>query len=262
MTNRQITDILEQIAPPRRQEGYDNTGYQCGAPDDTCRGALICVDITPAIIDEAVARGCNLIITHHPLLFRATKRITSGGRVNDCVISALRNGITVYSCHTAIDNTAGQGVSFEIARRLGLHDIRPLSQGPADDAAAGAVGDLDQPMTPAAFVAHVKKTLGSPVARCSDIPQGISHITRVALCGGAGSDFIPDAIAAGAQAYITSDCKHNHFIDYIDSIMLIDVGHYESEECTKDIFYKAISEKIPNFAVYKSEVEKNPINYL
>lgn len=261
-THNDIIAIIERMAPPCRQESYDNTGWQCGDPDALCSGALICVDITGDIIAEARELGCNLVITHHPLLFHATKCITPRDRVHRCLAAALRHDIAVYSCHTAIDNTVDRGVSAVCAQRLGLTGIQPLVPGPATGTGAGAVGDLPEPLTPAALVALVKRTFGSPVTRCSHVPDGLTHVSRVALCGGAGAEFIADAYAAGATAYITSDCKHNHFLDLTDRVFLIDIGHYESEECTKDIFYKAISEKMPNFALYKSRAEKNPINYM
>jgi len=260
--HQDIIDIIEQAAPRCRQESYDNTGWQCGDPAAPCTGVMLCVDVTQPVIDEARARGCNLIITHHPLLFRATRTILPGDRVNDCLISAIRGGIAIYSCHTAIDNTPDYGVSFAMARALGLTAVTTLTPGPVDGSGCGAVGNLRAPLTARQLVELVKRTFGSPVARCSHVPDTYETISRVALCGGAGADFIPDAIRAGAQAYITSDSKHNQFIDLTDRIFLIDIGHFESEECTKQIFYDIISKKMPTFALYKSTAEINPINYL
>ncbi len=150
-----------------------------------------------------------------------------------------------------------------MARRLGLTNCKVLA--PADAAATtgcGVVGELSAPLSVDEFIELVKTTFDSPVVRCSDPTLAHTPIRRVALCGGAGGDFITNAIAAGAQAYINSDTKLNQFLDNDSDIFLVDIGHYESENCTKEIFYRAISEKFPKFALYYSVVEKNPIHYL
>lgn len=262
MTIRDITDTLETFAPLRYQEEWDNSGYQVGTPCRECTGALFCVDVTEDIIDEAVARGCNLIIAHHPLLFRGVKQILGRNRVERAVEKAIRNGVTIYSCHTAVDNAPG-GVSWTMAEMLGLKDTTTLSpSGTVPGTGCGVAGNLPEPMFPLELVEKVKRTFSSPVARCSELPTSAEPITKIALCGGAGSDFIGDAIRLGAQAYITSDTKHNYFLDHVGDIFIIDIGHYESESCTKQIFYHVLSEKFPNFALHYSEIEKNPINYL
>jgi dinuclear metal center YbgI/SA1388 family protein len=125
---------------------------------------------------------------------------------------------------------------------------------------SGAYGVLNTPITPQQLVELVKQQFGSPIVRCTRIPD--YKISRIALCGGAGAFLIPRAIASGAQAMITSDTRYHDFVDYANSLFIIDIGHYESEHCTKEIFYRVITEKFPNFAVYNSETEKNPINYL
>lgn len=260
--NSDITKAIESLAPLHLQEDWDNSGYQIGNPGEECSGVLICVDVTPEIIKEAVAKKCNLIITHHPLMFRGVKQIMGRNRVERTIAEAIRNGITVYSSHTAVDN-APQGVSGTMAKMLGLtdcHALMPIHG--IENAGCGIVGVLPAPLSPDSLVKLVKRTFDSPIARCSDIQGGLEQITTVALCGGAGAEFIPAAIERGAQAYITSDTKLNYFLDYIDDIFLIDIGHYESEKCTKHIFYHLLSEKFPNFALFISESEKNPINYL
>lgn len=262
MTIRQIIGAIEEIAPLRLQEEWDNSGFQAGHPDEECTGALVCVDVTVEVIREAVSRGCNLIVAHHPLLFRGIRQVLGRNRVERALEEALRSGVTVYSAHTSVDNAPG-GVSWQMARMLGLSDctvLSPLHSGSSDG--CGIVGTLPRRLTAEALAALVKDTFSSPVARCSDPAKAAPEISRIALCGGAGSDFIPAAIAAGAQAYINSDTKLNFFLDHADDIFLIDIGHYESEKCTKHIFYRAISEKFPNFAVYYSDVEQNPIHYL
>lgn len=265
MKIREITNALEDFAPLHLQESYDNTGYQLGNPDQEATGALLCVDITEEIVDEATSRGCNLIITHHPLLFRGVKCVTGRNRPERVLAKALRAGLTVYSCHTAIDSAPG-GVSWEMARRLGLTDIQTLVPSghthPAGTPGLGTVGNLPAPLTPRELALKVKDTFHTPTLRTSRPSPTLTSITRVALCGGAAAEFLPQAIAAGAQAYITADCKLNQFLDHATDIFLIDAGHYETEECTKQIFFNVIREKFPNFAVCNSEKDKNPIIYL
>lgn len=266
VTARDVVNAIEEVAPRRLQESFDNTGLQCGTLDRFCTGVLLCVDLTYDIVMEAKERGCNLIITHHPLLFHAIKRVDGEGRVQEALVAAIVNDITVYSCHTAIDNAPG-GISHMMALKLGLKDLSVLDD--RHDETLGAVGSgilgvLPEPMSRQDFVAHVKKTFNSPVARCSDPDTGrdTETVTLVALCGGAGSFLLDKAVEMGADAYVTSDCKYYLFLDYAYELFLVDIGHYESEECAKEIFYHIITKKFPNFAVYYSQVEQNPIKYI
>lgn len=256
-----VIDAIEQVAPPRYQEDYDNTGLQAGTPMRPCSGVMFCVDVTPEIVVEAAEKGCNLIVSHHPLIFHPLKRISDSGRVEFSVYKAIRNDVSIYSCHTAVDNAPVAGVSWKMAEMLGLRDVELLEDS-GNGTGCGVVGNLPEPLSPAELAEKVKSTFGSPVARCSALTPDRGPISRVALCGGAGAFLIPKAVEKGAGAFITSDCKHNQFLDYAQSIFLIDIGHFESEECTKQIFYQIIREKFPNFALYYSEKEKNPIIYL
>ena len=229
MKIKDIIEAIEEFAPPRLQESYDNTGYQVGDPEAEAIGALLCVDVTEDIIDEAVAKGCNLIISHHPLIFRGLKSVTGANRPERALAKAILSGVTVYSSHTATDSTIG-GVSWRMAEMLGLSDVSVLV--PSPPGAETGLGTIGQP------------------------------VSRVALCGGSADEFIPEAIAAGAQAYVTADCRLNRFLDHAHKIILLDAGHFETEQCTKQIFFDVITEKFPNFALCYSEKEKNPIIYL
>lgn len=261
MKIREIIKAVEDFAPPSLQEEYDNTGFQTGYPDAEASGALLCIDATEDIIDEAVAKGCNLLITHHPLLFRGVKCVIGRNRPECVLAKAIRNDITIYSSHTAMDSAVG-GVSWRMAEKLGLTGVSVLvPTSPGASTGLGVVGDLPAPLSPTSLAELVKKAFSSPVVRMSQ-PHAGNEIRRVALCGGAAGEFVPQAIAAGAQAYITADCKHNQFIDHSDRILLIDAGHFETEACTKEIFFDILTEKFPNFAVCYSDSEKNPIIYL
>ncbi len=261
---KDIISAIEQFAPLRLQESYDNSGLQVGEEDAECTGVLLCVDVTPTVIDEAVSRRCNLVVSHHPLLFKGLKRITGTTPVEVSVMKAIAAGISVYSCHTSVDN-ATNGVSWVMARKLGLANVRVLAPQTGNlsaDTGSGAIGEYPESLTVSELIARVKAEFSSPVVRCTEPPAMNMPVTKVAMCGGAGGFLIGDAIAEGAQVFITSDTRYHDFVDYAERIFIVDIGHFESEQCTKEIFYHVIKEKFPTFALYYSEIEKNPINYL
>jgi dinuclear metal center YbgI/SA1388 family protein len=261
MKIKEIIDAIEAYAPPRLQESFDNTGYQVGDRDSEATGALLCVDVTEEIIEEAVAKGFNLIIAHHPLIFRGIKSVTGANRPERALAKAILSGVTVYSSHTAMDSTVG-GVSWRMARLLGLEQVEVLvPSSPGAQTGLGVVGNLPQPLSQLDFAHKVKTVFNCASLRMSRSANG-APIKRVALCGGSAGEFITDAIASGAQAYVTADCKLNQFIDHAHAILLLDAGHFETEACTKQIFFDVITEKFPNFALCYSEKETNPIIYL
>ena len=253
MLIRDIIDTIEEAAPLELQESYDNAGLIIGDPECECSGVLFCVDVTPGIIDEAARRGCNLIVSHHPLIFKGLKRLTGATVQERAAVKAVKADIAVYAAHTNLD-AADDGVNYTLADMLGLSDVTPLPTSP------GVIGTLSPSLTAAGLVERIKDVCGSPVTRCTAPPQGT--LSRLALCGGSGSFLIDDAVEAGADAFLTSDVKYHDFVDNAERIFIIDIGHYESEKCTKQIFYHIVSKKFPNFALYYSETEKNPINYL
>lgn len=259
MTNAQIISAITDFAPLSYQESWDNSGVQVGFVDEECTGVMLCVDVTPEVVDEAIVRNCSLIISHHPLLFRGLKSITGATVAECCVIKALRLGITIFSAHTCLDSARG-GISHTMAQMLGATVQRVLAPQADPEIGLGVVATLPHPMTATDFAALVRRTFNSPVCRTTTVPD--HTISRIALCGGAGGEFIPAAIASGAQAYVSSDTRYHDFVDHSHSIFLVDIGHFESENCAKSIFFDVIRKKFPNFAVYKSELEKNPINYL
>lgn len=359
-----IVRALEEFAPPALQEDYDNSGMQVGSRSAACTGVLLCVDVLPETIDEAIARRCNLIVSHHPLIFKGLKSLTGATPQQTAIMNAIAAGVSVYSCHTSLDNTVG-GVSHEMARRLGVsgptllermrHKMMKLATMVPDDDVetvrmalfeagagslgnydscsfgvrgegtfraldnanpyvgdimemhvepetrlevllpawrksqveealravhpyeepaydflmleneschwgSGVVGNLAEPISPARLIDRVKDAFGSPMVRCTR-HEADTPLRRIAMCGGSGAFLIPAAISARAQAIVTSDVKYHDFVDYADRILIIDIGHYESEQCTKEIFYHVISKKFPNFAIHYAEKEKNPINY-
>lgn len=256
-------DIIAAVssrAPLGLQESWDNSGLQVGDAAQACTGVLLALDPTEAVVAEAIGRGCNLVITHHPLLFRGLKRISGESAVERTVIAAIRAGVVIYSSHTALDSAIG-GVSAEMAMHLGAEVAAPLQPtAPGASTGLGVIAELPEAMDAAGFVELVHKAFGaSPVRGSVPVP---GRFTRIALCGGSGGEFISAAIEAGAAAYVTADVRYHDFVDHGADIFILDIGHFESESCAKDIFYRAITEKFANFAVYYSQLETNPINYL
>lgn len=264
VTVRDVAEAIEAFAPLSCQEKWDNTGLQVGRPDERCTGVLVCVDVTPGVIAEAVERHCNMVVSHHPLLFHGLKSITGATPVEQAVMEAIRHGVAVYSSHTATDSVRG-GVSHEMARRMGVSEDAVLepAMGCGDPAVGlGIVGTLAEPHTPQMLAERVKEVFSSPVARCSDPDLAPAAITRMAMCGGAGGSLIAAAVEAGAQAYLTSDLRYHDFTDWSSRIFLIDIGHYESEACTRDILSHVIARALPVLHVEVSQSQHNPIFYI
>ncbi|MBR5101752.1 MAG: Nif3-like dinuclear metal center hexameric protein [Muribaculaceae bacterium] len=253
---------IEQYAPLSLQEGFDNSGIQVGDPDATVKGVLLCTDVREDIVDEAIERGDNLIISHHPLIFHPLKRIAGGSYIERIVAKAIKNDITIYAAHTNMDSARG-GVNFKIAQKIGLANIKVLDPqsgcDPDSPTGLGVVGDI-APIQAHKLLDNVKAIFGTPTIRYSGNLDTI--VTTVALCGGAGTFLINKAIEAGAQIYISADFKYHEFMGNETRIILADIGHYESEHFTKEIFCDIIMKKNPNFAVDFANKEKNQVKYL
>ena len=364
MKVRSVCEFIEEVAPLALQESYDNAGLLIGDPQMDVTAVLVTIDITEEVIQEAIEHNCNLIISHHPLIFSGLKRITGQNLVQRCVALAIKNDIAIYAAHTNLDNVLS-GVSGKIASKIGLKNLsilQPKSKGllklitfapqlhafavrqamfdagagsignydscsynmegfgtfranenakpfvgevdklhsesemrievilpaynkskvlkalvethpyeePAFDivelanswetVGAGIVGELEQEEDATAFLNRIKTIFNVPTIRHTQLNK--NTVKRVALCGGAGSSFLSDAIAANADVYISGDFKYHEFFDAENRIIIADIGHFESEQFTKDIFYEIITEKMPTFAVRISDTKTNPINYL
>ncbi|MEI6753191.1 MAG: Nif3-like dinuclear metal center hexameric protein [Paludibacter sp.] len=364
MTVQSICELIEEVAPLALQESYDNAGLLVGDSQMEVSSVLVCIDVTEFVIDEAIQKKCNLIISHHPLIFSGLKRITGQNEIQRCVSKALKNDIAIYAAHTNLDNVLS-GVSGKMAEKIGLKNIRILQplegkllklvtyvtkihsfavrdalfeagagqignydscsfnaegfgtfrankqanpyvgkidelhsesetrievivpdylkskivnsllkshpyEEPAFDliplnnkwntVGAGILGELEVAEEALTFLNRLKIIFNVPSIRHTKVTD--KKIKLVALCGGSGSSFIPDAIMAGADLYITGDIKYHEFFDAQNRILIADIGHFESEQFTKDIFYEIITKKMPTFAVQISESKTNPINYL
>jgi len=363
MKIREVINCLEDFAPLSLQEDYDNAGLLIGNADDECSGIITSLDVTEHVIHEAEQKKCNLIVAHHPLIFKGLKRINGKNYVERSVIAAIKNNIAVYAIHTNLDNVV-MGVNQKIAQKLSLQNTKVLfpkegmlkklvtfcpqksaegvrnalfaagagmigkygecsfnSEGlgtfkagegtepyvgnvgerhqenetrievifpgylqnqiiqslekahPYEEVAydvyalgnqhnytgSGLVGDFPEPVSEEDLLYRLKTAFGLSVIRHT----GFIHkkIVKAAVCGGAGSFLLSAAKASGAGVYITSDVKYHEFFDADNTILLADVGHYESEQFTIDLLADILRQKFPNFAVLKTEIKTNPVNY-
>lgn len=255
---KDIAAVIEAFAPKELQESYDNTGLQVGDPEMGVSAVLLCLDITEDILDEALRRGCNMVVCHHPLLFRGLKEITGRTASERIVIKAIRSDVAIYAAHTNLD-CAWDGVSHEMAHSLGMRRLAVLEPKDCEGRCGlGVIGDIT-PTPKLEFLRKVKETFEVKGLRfSSQSPQLV--VKRVAICGGVGASLIPDAIKAGADAIITGDVKYHDFTNYGLDIIIADIGHYEGELCSRRILSRVIREKYPDFVVYFAENETNPIS--
>lgn len=253
-----IASAIEEFAPLPLQEDYDNAGLQVGYPDRKVSAVLLCLDVTEEVLAEAKARKCDMIVSHHPLIFHGLKSLTGADETQRLAMAALAEGIAVYSAHTNLDSAQG-GVSHEMAAQLDLTDIRVLHPNAGNpDTGLGVVGTLRHPAPKLEFLRKVKEKFAVKSLRYSAQSPGLV-VKRVALCGGSGASLIREAIAAGADIYVTGDVKYHDFTGYGLDIILADIGHYESELCSMRIFSRIIREKYPDLVVYFSEEQRNPV---
>lgn len=262
MTIRDVVSAIEEFAPLSLQDSYDNSGLIIGRYDDEVHGVLLAVDVTEEVIAEAQREGCDLIITHHPIIFTPLKRLNSSNYVERCVEQALRSGIALYACHTNLDSTF-EGMSWRVARMIGLENISVLEPRPNDpNVGYGVVGDMPASVDAVAFMRGVAERFEVDAIRHSDIPGEEFRVRRVAICTGSGRSLIDEALRSGADAYITADLRYNDFMMGENRMILVDIGHFESEFCAINIINDVLSKKMCNFAVRKSVSSRNPVHYL
>lgn len=364
MIIREITDYLESVAPTAYQESYDNSGLIIGNPETVISSALLTLDVTEAVIDEAIERQCGLIIAHHPLIFKGLKRINVNTYVERCIIKAIKNDIAIYAAHTNLDSVMN-GINSKICEKIGLINTHILAPGPelllklvtfvptdhldkvwnaVFAAGAGHIGNYDQcsfnaegsgtfrageqsnPFVGIKGAFHIEKevrletilprhlknkvvkallsshpyeevaydlyplqnefpTVGAGML--GELPHEeneynflsrllklfdckiIRHtsllnksIKLVAVCGGTGSFLLPKAVSEGADVYVTADFKYHEFFDAENKILVADIGHYESEQFSKEVFHELLIKKFPNFALHLSGIKTNPVMYL
>ena len=261
MKIKEVVNALEKFAPLPLQEDYDNAGLQVGFTETEVTGALLCLDITEKIIDEAIERGCNLVVSHHPLIFRALKRVSDGNEVQRCVMKAVKNDIAIVSMHTNIDNAVG-GVNYKMAEKMNLSQVQLLAPKMVADieGGSGVVGCLPEPMDAKTFVGMLKETFGVECVQANALLE--RHIRKVAICGGAGAFLLGDAVAAGADAFVTGEMHYHEYFDHDQQIQICVIGHYQSEQFTNEIFKSIIEEKCKGVRCCLTRTCTNPIIYL
>ena len=262
MKIKEIAKFLEGYAPLQYQESYDNCGLIIGDENTEAKGILITLDCTEEVIDEAITEGCNLIITHHPIIFNGLKKVNGNNYIERTVIKAIKNDLAIYAIHTNLDNVYN-GVSAKIAERLGLENCKILA--PNSDlknqrVGLGIIGELRNPIKTRKFLIDIKNTMKTNCIRHTSLVK--EDVKRVAVCGGSGSVLLKNAKAVDADIFISADFKYHEFFNAENDIVIADIGHYESEQFTKDLIYDLLVKNFTKFAVRLSKVNTNPIKYL
>ena len=257
MKIREVVQTLEMFAPLPLQEGYDNAGLQIGLTDAEVSGVLLCLDVTEAVIREAVALGCNMVVAHHPLLFRGLKCVSDATQVERCVREAILNGVAIYASHTNLDNALG-GVNYTIAEKLGLQYPEFLL--PQGEGGSGVIGVLPQPMDAKDFLQQVKSTFAIECLMHNQGPQ--RSIQRVALCGGSGDFLLDEAIRKEADVFLTGEMSYHHYFGREEQIWIGVMGHYQSEKFTIELLHNLLHLSHPDLKLYPTTVDTNPIHYL
>ena len=206
-------------------------------------------------------KGCNLIVSHHPLLFRGLKTISDLTDVQRTVMKVIENHLCVISMHTNMDNAKG-GVNYRIAEKLGLSDVRFFASKQVDgiEAGSGVTGLLPEPMAADDFVLAVKKAFGVECAMCNELLR--LPVRQVAICGGAGDFLLDEALETGADAFITGEMHYHQYFGYEQKIQICVIGHYQSEQFTTEVFQTIIQEACPGVKTLIAETNTNPILYL
>ena len=248
MKIKDVISTLEQFAPLPLQESYDNAGLQIGLTEADVSGVLLCLDVTEAIVQEAINKGCNMIVSHHPLLFHGLKQIGDSDYVQRVAVMAIKNDIAIVSMHTNLDNVEG-GVNSEIARRLGVKG----------EVVEGLfVGEFAQPLTAKEYIQKVKETFNAGVVMTNGL---LKHpIKRIAICGGAGAFMLERAIEERSDAFLTGEMKYNDYFDH-EEIQITVIGHYESEQFTKELLKDIMDKGCPGIRTIVTENNTNPIKY-
>lgn len=253
-----VVATLESFAPLPLQESYDNAGLQIGLTVAEVSGVLLCLDVTEEVICEAVEKGCNLIVAHHPLLFRPLRRVTDRTLPERCVRLALEKGVAIYAAHTNLDNAAG-GVNAVIAERIGLEQtmmLRPNTLG----GGSGLIGVLPEAEEACVFLRRLSELFR---VECLMHNEWLRRtVKKVALCGGAGDFLLEDAVSAGADCFITGEMHYHLYMGMEQVIQIAVLGHYQSEQFTKELMADILRKAFPYLKLVVSSICTNPIKYL
>ena len=259
----EITEILDKWMPISIAEDFDNVGLIVGDLNSEVKNILVTLDTTLNVVDEALDKDCNLIVSYHPIIFNGLKKITTdSGYVQKSVIKAVKNNISVYAIHTSLDNHP-EGISYFLSKKIGLKKISTLI--PKIDnknnfkIGMGTKGELIEPMEENNFFDLIKNKLELKYLRHS--VKLNKKISKVSIVVGSGSFAIKNSLDSNVDAFITSDLKYHNFYEADNKAILVDIGHYESENHIKLIIKEFLNKKLPNFTVLLSKENINPVNY-
>lgn len=361
---KDVIDFLDTWAPPALAESYDNVGLLVGNKNNDLNGVLVSLDCTEAVVQEAIAKNCNLVVSHHPIIFKGLKKLTGSNYVERTIELAIKNDVALYAIHTNLDNVH-YGVNKKLSDKIGLVDTQILQpkhhilhkleffvpeasaekvrqaifavgggkignydgcsfntsgtgtftpvgganptvgevgtsqfepevkveilmpdyishkaitamkeahpyeevayylhklENVNQEVGAGMIGSLPKPMGAEEFLRMVKQKLNLKVLKCTAINR--REVKTIAVCGGSGSFLLREAIRRNADVFITSDFKYHEFFDAEESIIISDIGHYESERYTIELIGEKLSNKFRNFATHLTEVNTNPIHFI
>lgn len=244
-----IYDFLNEIAPFDQQESWDNSGLLVGDPAQRVETAAVALDITPESVNLAEQAGAQLFVSHHPVIFHAQKRLPA----REPAYLLARAGMSAVCAHTCLDVAQG-GVNDVLAERLGLAGVSPV---PAEEGAPLLRIGTVEPMTAPALAEWVARRLHGAVRMASD--GAARRITCVAVCGGAGADLMAQALAAGADAYVTGDAGHHDFLEARQmGLTLLAAGHYETENPAADVLAERLNARFPSLGVVRL-AQANPV---
>jgi dinuclear metal center YbgI/SA1388 family protein len=255
-TVNHILDALFTWAPHHLKADYDNIGLLVGDPNQTVTQCVICLDLTEAVIEEAIRSESQLIIAHHPIIFRKLAQVRADDPTGYLLTLLIRNHISVIAMHTNLDSAMG-GVSYVLAEKIGLDNLHFLDSD-REEGGYGVIGELKQVMNTPSFLSHCADRLGVPMLRYTGSPE---QIHRVAVCGGSGAFLTDQAIKKGAQAYITADLKYHDFFTHTSSFLLCDAGHYETEMPICGSIQTFLAQHFPRLSTQVTQVVTNPIHY-
>ena len=263
----EILSYITEVAPIHWQESYDNSGLLVGDANALVDKVLLTLDLTEKVIDEAIENSFHLVISHHPLIFKGLKNILVDDTTGRIITKAIKHDISIAAMHTNIDNSF-YGVNRVLANQIGLKNLNILHSNfsatqqldnSATQVGSGMIGVLENEMSENDFLKIIKEKLNVRAIRHSELMN--KPIKKVAICGGSGAFLINDAKRCGADVYVTADLKYHDFFDADNEILIVDAGHFETEQFTKQLFADIILKKNPKFAVQISRVNTNSVNY-
>ncbi len=269
LTNAEVARCLERLAPKHLAEDYDNVGLLVGEAETPVQAVLIALDITPAVLAEAVEVGANLVISHHPIWFRSRRHLRGDDFVSRQILFAVRNGLSLYACHTNLDNIRS-GVNRTIVDRLGLVDADFLEPKPGEtppagtfcEAGSGMIGRLPEPLAgDTALLELLRDAFDCRGIRYAPRENPNARMETVAVCGGAGSFLLDAALRRNADAFVTADVTYHKFFDALGRLLYCDIGHFESEQFTSEILRDYLRKEFPHLPVQLTSLSTNPVRY-